>query len=267
MLQRSRMGTGLAATVGVLAVLTATAFALDIDGTPGDDRIVGSVNADSIDALAGDDRVFARGGDDQVDGSDGDDRVSGGPGNDTLLGRKGDDALLGRVGDDTINGLYDDDLIRGAAGNDVLIGDFPEVGDLESRDRVYGASGDDQIRGGDARDRLFGGVGNDAIEGQDGNDLILGNAGIDTISGGDDDDRIFVTTKADVQLQSLDTARGDAGDDFIRAVDGVPDVVNCGDGRDRVVLDLGDVIEDAIDTNPNGSCERVTRRGLPGPGA
>ena len=42
------------------------AYAKVITGTPGNDRIRGSNQADSIDARAGHDRVFARGGADRV---------------------------------------------------------------------------------------------------------------------------------------------------------------------------------------------------------
>jgi hypothetical protein len=50
-----------------------------------------------------------------------------------------------------------------------------------------------------------------------------------------------------------DTVRGGAGDDRIAVRDGERDVVNCGPGNDRALLDFKDVIEDR-------SCENVRRR-------
>ena len=54
------------AMLGLFA-FSATAFALHIVGTNGNDRIRGSMKADGIDARAGNDRVFARGGKDTED--------------------------------------------------------------------------------------------------------------------------------------------------------------------------------------------------------
>ena len=50
-----------------------------------------------------------------------------------------------------------------------------------------------------------------------------------------------------------DTVRGGAGDDRIAVRDGEQDVVNCGPGIDKALLDFKDVVED-------NSCEVVSRR-------
>lgn len=72
----------------------------DITGTPGDDRLRGTNNNDSILGLAGDDRIRGRNGDDQILGGPGDDRIRGNNGNDTLMGGAGNDVLFGNNGSD-----------------------------------------------------------------------------------------------------------------------------------------------------------------------
>ena len=104
--------------------------------------------------------------------------------------------------------------MRGGAGNDELIGDFHEVGDLESEDRVVGGSGDDSLLGGDANDLLIAGVGNDTANGENGDDRLFGNAGTDLLLGGIGNDRLNAHTRADVQLAATDTVRGEDGDDL-----------------------------------------------------
>lgn len=87
-----------------LGALTTAAVAKDITGTPGDDLIAGTPQADRIVALEGHDDVQGRGGDDVLDGGPGPDELFGGDGNDTADGGPGDDYLDGRAGDDTLTG-------------------------------------------------------------------------------------------------------------------------------------------------------------------
>lgn len=87
-----------------LGLLATGAVAKDITGTPGDDLIAGTPQADRIIALEGHDDIQARGGDDVVDGGPGDDELFGGAGHDTVGGGSGDDYLDGRAGDDTLTG-------------------------------------------------------------------------------------------------------------------------------------------------------------------
>jgi Ca2+-binding RTX toxin-like protein len=236
-----------------LSIVTATAFALVIKGTPGDDHIQGSNTAD---------RIIARAGNDTVDA---------GPGADRVFGNRGDDRLEGKAGPDRLHGNR---------GDDTLVGDVPLVGDTVSRDRLFGGRGNDTLRGGDGFDRLHGGPGADTANGNAGNDLMSGGTGDDAQDGGPGDDRIFANrgndttsggpgndilfalARRDVHGRadlSGDTIRGDAGDDRIRVRDGEQDTVNCGEGNDTAFLDLKDKIEDATNAQPNGSCEVVER--------
>jgi len=88
----------------------------------------------------------------------------------------------------------------------------------------HGGPGNDRLRGGDRADRLDGGTGDDALSGEGGNDVIVGGPGVDLLSGGD-------------------------GNDLLLAADGTRDVVHCGRGRDRAIVDRKDFL--------TRTCERV----------
>ena len=62
-----------------------------------------------------------------------------------------------------------------------------------------------------------------------------------------------------------DTVSGDEGNDVIRVRDGELDVVSCGTGFDKAILDDADVIAGATAAQPDGDCERV-KRAEPRPG-
>jgi Ca2+-binding RTX toxin-like protein len=91
-----------------------------IRGTPRDDVISGTDDADRIDSLAGNDLVSGIDGDDTIHGGAGDDRLLGGAGNDDLEGDEGHDVLRGGAGDDRLRGLEDDDRLIGGAGRDTF---------------------------------------------------------------------------------------------------------------------------------------------------
>ena len=61
-----------------------------------------------------------------------------------------------------------------------------------------------------------------------------------------------------------DVITGGDGNDKIDARDGAVDTVTCGAGDDVAKLDADDVIADATEENPNGSCERVIRSSADG---
>jgi Calcineurin-like phosphoesterase/RTX calcium-binding nonapeptide repeat (4 copies) len=129
----------------------------------------------------------------------------------------------------TLRGDSGRDALRGTPRADRLLG-------LGGHDRLLGARGNDRLTGGPGRDRLWGGSGRDTLLGETGRDRLIGGAG-------------------------RDLARGGRGNDTIRLADGGRDRVSCGRGRDRAVLDVVDRIIDASPTDPEGSCEQVTRSG------
>jgi Ca2+-binding RTX toxin-like protein len=202
----------------------AVALAATIDGGPGGEHLRGTNAADTING---------NGGNDRIRGLAGDDRLNGGPGNDRILGGRGNDTLKGG----------------------------------DSADRIAGGSGNDTSAGEDGNDRMSGGSGDDIQDGGTGNDRIYANAGRDRSSGGDGDDTLWALGRSDVTPGTggaTDTA-GDAlvggnGNDVFRTRDGEVDLIACGPGTDRALLDGVDVITDATAANANGSCEQVRRK-------
>jgi Ca2+-binding RTX toxin-like protein len=80
-----------------------------IDGTSGDDILIGGSE---------DDEIFGLDGDDLLEGQAGDDTLDGGSGDDTLDGGNGDDLLEGQAGNDTLDGGNGDDILFGGPDGD-----------------------------------------------------------------------------------------------------------------------------------------------------
>jgi hypothetical protein len=149
-------------------------------------------------------------------------------------------------------------VIDGTPGNDRIHGkaEADQISALTGDDVVHARRGSDTVDLGPGNDRGFGGRGDDKVYGGDGRDTIFANKGRDTIDGGDGNDRLFALSRKDVNRPDDtegDTVRGGTGDDHIAVRDGERDVVNCGPGVDRALLDFKDVLED-------NSCEVVARR-------
>lgn len=104
---------------GFLAPYPGGLLALD-----GNDRVIGSSDAELIYGNMGQDTISGGGGNDILFGGKDTDVLEGGEGNDQLNGNWGRDFLVGGNGNDTIRGGKDEDLLVGGDGNDVLIGDF-----------------------------------------------------------------------------------------------------------------------------------------------
>lgn len=110
-----------------------------IDGTNGDDLIVGFREGLTISGSAGDDYLA-------------------GLGSDTLEGRSGNDVLRGGAGDraSSLRGGSGNDSIQGASAKDRIAGGY-------GNDRIWGLAGNDRLDGGAGRDVLSGGAGHDYI--------------------------------------------------------------------------------------------------------
>jgi Ca2+-binding RTX toxin-like protein len=102
---------------------------------------------------------------------------------------------------------------------------------------ITGTAGPDVLRGTDDDDLLIGRGGNDSLYGRDDDDRLYGGAGNDLLAGGDDDDRLY----------------GGPGNDRLLARDGERDLVDCGPGRDRAIVDRSDRVV---------ACESVSRRAV-----
>ena len=201
-----------------------------ICGEGGDDIINAGTGNDWIDGGAGDDVIRGNGGNDTIFGGVGNDEIRGGGGVDDISGEDGDDTLLGQGGNDTIDGGDGVDSINGGGGRDTLFtGSGATVG---TGVFVFGGSGLDTIEGGPDADDLRGGNGNDIINGFGGNDVIAGGLGLDTIDGGDGADTISGGN-------ARDTLSGGPGND---AIDGgsQSDILNGGGGSDTLTGGAGD---------------------------
>jgi len=115
--------------------------------------------------------------------------------------------------------------------------------------RVVGSSRADYIPGGGGDDVLIGNGGPDTITGGKGDDRISGGEGNDYLDGGKGKDRI----------------EGGAGSDTILVADGEKDIVDCGEGNDRVVSDSIDVLTGCETTSAPTPPTPPTTPGTPKP--
>ncbi|HEX2196472.1 MAG TPA: calcium-binding protein [Actinomycetota bacterium] len=221
-----------------------------VDGTNGDDVIVGTSSTDYIDGKGGNDRICARSNhpadEDFVSGGGGDDRISGGRSGDSLNGGRGDDLIVGGRGYDYIWAELGADTVRGGAESDY----------------VDGGIGWDVIEGGGDGDGIVGGAGRDTLDGGAGSDLVsyaerccdysydAGSVEVDLTTG--------VATGADGtdSIANFEGIQGSDGDDVLIGDDGPnriyalngEDEVHARGGDDRIVADdIGGVGDDHVD--------------------
>jgi hypothetical protein len=100
------------------------------NGTPEDDKITGTADAEIINGQAGNDEILALDAIDTLNGEDGDDTIHGELGDDVLNGGDGTDQLFGDNGRDRLNG---------GAGNDTLAGG-PETADASNCSDYYASN-------------------------------------------------------------------------------------------------------------------------------
>ena len=139
-----RLGLDASAVKGSVSVL----------GGGGDDLLILTAQADTVDAGAGDDLIEAGDGANLVQAGSGDDQITSGAGADTIDGGAGSDNITSGAGAD---------FVTGGAGNDVIDGG-------DGSDSLSGGDGDDefmftraQLGGGGAADTVDGGAGTDSL--------------------------------------------------------------------------------------------------------
>ncbi len=100
-------------------------------------------------------------------------------------------------------------------------------------ERLRARGGPDLLVGSGGADCLYGDGGRDRMLGRRGGDALLGGAGADRLSGGDGTDLL-------IGMRGRDALRAGPGNDSLRAADGARDLLKCGAGRDRAVVDPRD---------------------------
>jgi Ca2+-binding RTX toxin-like protein len=191
-----------------------------------------------------------------IQGTTGNDYLIGTQDDDSIFGYLGDDVLIGLAGDDFLEGGEGNDKLKGGQGNDTLYAGLSQVffapgygGDPDSKNWLYGGKGDDRLFGSLGKDFLFGGSGNDRIialnsddylDGGDGDDYLDGWFGNDTLIGGDGHDTL-----------SDGSYRTGSGNDFLDGGQG-NDILDSGTGNDVLLGGKGDDILTAAGYTPGG---------------
>jgi hypothetical protein len=191
---------------------------------------------------------------------------------DSGLGNHGSGTLEVTGNTVTVPGLGDEDgdgVRDGSPGGGGLPGgtgaqgdrDFPRAGFGAPNDPLrsggcavvrLGTSRSDTLNGTAAADLIFGLRGNDLIRGRSEDDCLIGGPGNDRLLGGPGYDRLTGGPGADVLVGGAGVNRYDAGagDDVVRAANRRAELVSCGSGRDRALVDRSDRVR---------GCELITR--------
>lgn len=122
---------------GLLPTLTVVP-GVPLQGTDGDDIILGTNGADVIDAGAGDDVVCGLDGKDDINGGSGHDRLFGGSGTDTIRGAKGGDHIVSGTGRDRVK--------AGSGGDTIVV--------AGTRNKIRGGPGIDRVDYSSARSTI-----------------------------------------------------------------------------------------------------------------
>ena len=145
-----------------------------------------------LDGSSGDDRLLGGANDDQIDGGSGDDRLNGGGGADQMSGGLGNDIyIVSHAGDQVIEDDNPGDVDMVKASVDYTLGANVENLRLAGDDaidgtgnalanKLFGNAEANVLSGLAGDDRLSGGDGDDTLVGGDGRDILAGGAGSDT---------------------------------------------------------------------------------------
>jgi hypothetical protein len=124
---------GVATCGGEVATIIADGTGTPIEGTEGDDVIVGYGGKDTINGNGGNDIICGRGGADTINGGDGDDTIWGQNGHDTIKGNKGDDLIRPGHGNDRVWGNGGHDKVWAYKGSDVCVAEEEWGCELDKR--------------------------------------------------------------------------------------------------------------------------------------
>ena len=156
-----------------------------INGTDGNDTLVGTGGDDVLSGRSGSDTLYGNGGNDTLDGNEGADYLYGGSGNDILNGGAGDDELIGGSGVDTYDGGAGWDWLgvdtNGTGTSGILMnlatGVYRDAfGNTESMTSIEGGSGTnfaDTFVGNASENSFRTNAGADNVDGGAGFDLLM----------------------------------------------------------------------------------------------
>jgi Ca2+-binding RTX toxin-like protein len=188
---------------------SASVAGLFVEGGGGDDLVTGVATADQIRGGPGSDQLTPGGGNDVVEGGDGNDRLAGdGGGTTTIRGGAGNDTLV--AGTDLQRSV---DLFDGGTGVDTADYSARATGVTLKASLLSTPTPDDGKFG-------------------EGDDLD----GVDTLIGGSAADTLEFSNSilGTVPRGFRATLRGNAGDDFLKIVNGIPTSLDGGLGQDTV---------------------------------
>jgi serralysin len=249
------LGTGGADLLDFSGLLSSSGIAY-IDGGAGNDKLLGTGEADDLRGGVGNDVLSGNDGNDKLTGGAGVDTVDGGNGDDTILfgGTEGQgDTMIGGAGFDAVEitgagsvtlGRFEATAssieawhgngagVIGTKGADIF--DFGGLLDVtrlsfvdggDGNDTLIGSRAADDLRGGLGSDTLSGGAGDDILTGGKGNDRFIFDAGFghDTITdfegGSKVGDVIQMSRTVFVNLEQLLAASQQVGDDVVVTAD------------------------------------------------
>jgi Ca2+-binding RTX toxin-like protein len=206
-------------------------------GTFGNDLLLGTNGADTLQGSFGDDTLRGYKGNDLLVGGGGDDTLEGGKGNDTLYGDAGDDHLDGGAGTDTavFNTAGDVDVslqlgsASGSLGNDTLE-EVENVTTGDGDDVIYGNGSKNVLNAGNGSDFMSGAGGNDTLNGGGGDDELAGGHGVDVLTGGSGSDYFAFYADSESGTDSgVGASNRDIIMDFNQAQNDVIDIGDIGD--------------------------------------
>jgi Ca2+-binding RTX toxin-like protein len=171
------------ASIDASALLYGATFA----GNSGDNTLIGTGFADSLNGGAGNDFLEGRDGDDILDGGTGNNLLDGGAGSDTASYALVTEPLNIQLPDQG-------DLV-------VVLGDRQDL--LRDIENLTSGAGDDWLIGNQATNTLIGNAGHDHLEGRAGDDFLDGGTGNNVLDGGAGSDTASyasVTESLNIQL-------------------------------------------------------------------
>lgn len=180
---------------GNLGITLGEPAGLVLNGTLGNDLLVGSVEGDTIRGDAGNDTLQGGAGDDLLYGDAGNDSMIGGAGDDSYYVDSTGDRVVEQLGDGVDSVFSTVSLTLSAnVENLTLLG----AGNLTARGNDLANT----ITGNVGANQLYGADGNDTLIGGDANDVLRGDAGDDSMVGGLGDDSYYVDTVGDVVFEN-----------------------------------------------------------------